>query len=50
VGTAGIHQETSTTFGLPNFPVNTVSQLDTEISTEEVCLAIDRMMVKHQAR
>jgi len=40
---AGIHQQTGTTFGLPNFPVNTVTQLDTEISTEEVHLAIDRM-------
>jgi len=39
----GIHQETGTTFGPPNFPVNTVTQLDTEISTEEVHLAIDRM-------
>ena len=40
---AGIHQETGITVGSPNSPVNTVTQLDTEISTEEVHLAIDRM-------
>ena len=40
---AGIHQETVTSHESPSFAVNMVTQLDTDISTEEVHLAIDRM-------
>ena len=39
----GIHQETETYHESPSFLVNMVTQLDTDISTEEVHLAIDRM-------
>ena len=39
----GIHQETETNHESPSFLVNMVTQLDTDISTEEVHLAIDRM-------
>ena len=38
-----LHQEMGTKHGSPNFPVHMVPQLDTEISIEEVYLAIDRM-------
>jgi len=41
---AGINQETGTKFRPPNFTVNMVTQMDTEISIGEVHLAIDRTM------